>query len=427
MDSGQDVITVEQSQGVATVRLRFPEGKLSWPQLAQLLAVVEPLAANPSVEALELLSDHPAGLGLGTSLEALTEEEDRTRFARQGQQLLARFAALPIPTLAVLRGACLGPAFELALACDYRIAISGPDAWLGWPDLPPAWGGRFWASRLTSRRTLTQLLNGHRLTAREAYSAGLVDDVFTERRAKVEREHWRMRMLQSGRKRTGPACPWSLAADRQQFRQWEPDTSRLPGRRLFGQNPIEHLIVVGSHPIAASITVEAAMRGIQTASVGLPAESLNAAFTEALRRGRVTPLEADQARRRLNGFDRPADVILFTDDRLPHWDQVRPYLGPRTIVTTPAAGLPQLAMLDRRPDRQLGLTLYGAEQFARLVTQHATNPALLERLLLLLNGLGFECQRECLRPTGEYLFREDRWPRSQTAVQKAELLVEGTA
>ena len=42
--------------------------------------------------------------------------------ALRGQQLCAQLAGLPIPSVAVIAGACLGTGLQLALACDYRLA-----------------------------------------------------------------------------------------------------------------------------------------------------------------------------------------------------------------------------------------------------------------------------------------------------------------
>ena len=53
---------------------------------------------------------------------------------------------LLIPTVALIRGFCLG-GLELALACRYRIAENGPSTQLGLPEvklgLHPGWAGRF--------------------------------------------------------------------------------------------------------------------------------------------------------------------------------------------------------------------------------------------------------------------------------------------
>jgi enoyl-CoA hydratase/carnithine racemase len=63
--------------------------------------------------------------------------------SRLGRDAFAAVAALPVPSVALIEGTAVGGGFELALACDVRIAAD--DAVLGFPELRlgnlPAWGG----------------------------------------------------------------------------------------------------------------------------------------------------------------------------------------------------------------------------------------------------------------------------------------------
>ncbi len=68
----------------------------------------------------------------------------------RGHAVLDRLDRLPLPTVAVIHGYCLGGGLEVALACDYRIAID--DASFGFPEvllgLHPGLGGTVRLPRL---------------------------------------------------------------------------------------------------------------------------------------------------------------------------------------------------------------------------------------------------------------------------------------
>jgi 3-hydroxyacyl-CoA dehydrogenase/enoyl-CoA hydratase/3-hydroxybutyryl-CoA epimerase len=84
------------------------------------------------------------GIDLGTILSCRSSGEIE-EFVRSGQSVLDRLAALELPTIAVIHGACLGAGLELALACRRRVALASAAALqVGTPEvehgLIPAWG-----------------------------------------------------------------------------------------------------------------------------------------------------------------------------------------------------------------------------------------------------------------------------------------------
>jgi len=93
------------------------------------------------------------------------------------REATSALAAVSAATIAVLGGDAIGPAFELALACDVRIAADGIR--LGaqevrWGRIPAA-GGTQRLARLVGRGVaLRMLLLGELLTAAEALDLGLV-------------------------------------------------------------------------------------------------------------------------------------------------------------------------------------------------------------------------------------------------------------
>lgn len=106
----------------------------------------------------------------------------------RGHAVLDRLDRLPLPTVAVIHGYCLGGGLELALACDIRIAID--DASFGFPEillgLHPGLGGTLRLPHLISPvQGMTMMLTGKTERARRAKSLGIVDAVTQERHVRA--------------------------------------------------------------------------------------------------------------------------------------------------------------------------------------------------------------------------------------------------
>ena len=72
----------------------------------------------------EILDIAGADISQFTHLKTKKEAFD---LIRQAQWVLDKLEALPYPTLAMIKGFCLGGGLELALACRYRIAADTAD------------------------------------------------------------------------------------------------------------------------------------------------------------------------------------------------------------------------------------------------------------------------------------------------------------
>jgi enoyl-CoA hydratase len=119
----------------------------------------------------------------GADPEKLREQLRDPAFAQaldQGKELLALLADAPVPTLALVRGGCLGAGLETALCCDFRFAASS--ALFGFPEvelgLIPGFGGPLLLDGIATRRTAVDLLlSGRMIGADEAHALGIVDTV----------------------------------------------------------------------------------------------------------------------------------------------------------------------------------------------------------------------------------------------------------
>jgi 3-hydroxyacyl-CoA dehydrogenase / enoyl-CoA hydratase / 3-hydroxybutyryl-CoA epimerase len=122
-----------------------------------------------------------AGADLKTLLQGAKTGEMRG-FIERGQQVFNRLADLKIPTAAAIHGASAGGGFEVALACNYRVASEDPVTRIGLPEttlgLIPAWGGCTRLPRLIGAEKAAEvILKGKLYSAQEALELGLVDEV----------------------------------------------------------------------------------------------------------------------------------------------------------------------------------------------------------------------------------------------------------
>jgi len=109
-----------------------------------------------------------------------TSRADAESLSDRGAALCRAIEDLPFPVIGVLPGPALGGGAELAIACDFRVAEA--KSTLGFVQsrmgVTPAWGT---TSRLVSivgsARASKLLLTGASVTADQAYTLGLVDEV----------------------------------------------------------------------------------------------------------------------------------------------------------------------------------------------------------------------------------------------------------
>ena len=139
--------------------------------------------------------------------ERITDPVRATELAELGQQVCARLAGLPFPSVAVIHGFCLGGGLELALACRYRLAREDAATRLGLPEvrlgIHPGFAGSVRLPPLVGdMAALDMMLTGRTVSAREARRLGLVDEIVPERHLLNAAE----KILKSGAPRR--KAPW---------------------------------------------------------------------------------------------------------------------------------------------------------------------------------------------------------------------------
>ena len=150
--------------------------------LEELGALISEL--GPDIKGLVFMSAKPSIFLAGADLRSMRKmtTQDAVAFIQLGQDVFNRIAALSIPTVAAIHGAAVGGGYELALACDWRVASPDRSTKIGLPEtklgLVPAWGCSTRLPRLIGvPKALDFILNGRILPARPALKTGLIDDI----------------------------------------------------------------------------------------------------------------------------------------------------------------------------------------------------------------------------------------------------------
>ena len=146
---------------------------------------LDTLSRDSGVRGLIIRSAKPKIFIAGADLHGFTKEltgEKLSFLIEQGQKTFDRVAALPFPTVAAIHGVALGGGFEVALACDFRIASLDSATKLGLPEtmlgILPTWGGSTRLPRLIGLpAALEAILSGKQYGAKEAKKLGMVDEV----------------------------------------------------------------------------------------------------------------------------------------------------------------------------------------------------------------------------------------------------------
>jgi len=146
-----------------------------------LFKAIQSARDDNTVRAVLILSNGRAFCA-GADIRELAALNGQTglAFAEYGQSVFRALENLGKPSLAAVQGAAMGGGMELAMAATLRIAseeavFAQPEVRLG---VIPGFGGTQRLTRLVGRgRAMAWCLSGQKIRAREAESAGLVNEV----------------------------------------------------------------------------------------------------------------------------------------------------------------------------------------------------------------------------------------------------------
>ena len=133
---------------------------------------------------LIIASAKTAGFVAGADVREFSELDSAAgarALIERGWHIFNRLAGVSYPTLALIRGHCLGGGLELALACRYRVVVDEPVTKLALPEvmlgIVPGWGGmKRLPATIGPAAALDLMLTGKSVDAKKARRLGLADE-----------------------------------------------------------------------------------------------------------------------------------------------------------------------------------------------------------------------------------------------------------
>ncbi|MFT4901204.1 MAG: 3-hydroxyacyl-CoA dehydrogenase/enoyl-CoA hydratase/3-hydroxybutyryl-CoA epimerase [Lentimonas sp.] len=174
-----------RTNGTATLTFDRPDSTaniLDEDTLSELLNLLKEIEQDDSITALLICSAKPNVFIAGADIPSLSNctPGELAALIDLGHEAFSLLESLSIPTIAAIHGACLGGGYELALACDWRIASDDKCTKIGLPEtrlgILPAWGGCTRLPRLiTLPNALPLILGGKNYSAKAAARKELID------------------------------------------------------------------------------------------------------------------------------------------------------------------------------------------------------------------------------------------------------------
>eukprot|EP00096_Caligus_rogercresseyi_P012963 TRINITY_DN562_c0_g1_i1.p1 TRINITY_DN562_c0_g1~~TRINITY_DN562_c0_g1_i1.p1 ORF type:complete len:763 (-),score=220.08 TRINITY_DN562_c0_g1_i1:295-2583(-) len=175
-----------KDDGIAVLKLDSPGVKvnsLNTEVLEEMKTLYGRLSSDESVKGIVLMSGKPdcfiAGMDI-SMVDTCKTPADGERLSKDAHDILFAMESSKKPIVAAIMGHALGGGLEVALACQYRIAVDGMKTSLGLPEvmlgLLPGGGGLQRVPHLGGMLTaLDMCLTGKLLKSPKAKKLGLVD------------------------------------------------------------------------------------------------------------------------------------------------------------------------------------------------------------------------------------------------------------
>ena len=199
---------IEVVENAGFVRLTISRPKalnaLNSDVLVELERVLAELETRDDLRAVLITGAGEKSFVAGADIAEMRDKtpEEARDFARQALDTFKRLETLPVPTVALVNGFCLGGGCELALACDW--AVASDNAIFGQPEVLlgviPGFGG---TQRLPRRvgpaMAIDLVATGRKIDAGEALRIGLVNRVMPQAELEAYVEELTKQLAGNGR------------------------------------------------------------------------------------------------------------------------------------------------------------------------------------------------------------------------------------
>jgi len=423
-DDGICVLTFDRPESGANV---FDAATMQ--NLSEHLDAIE---NDPAVQGVIVASAKKSIFIAGADLKTLLKQAqtgEMRAFIAEGQKTFNRLAALKIPTVAAIHGACAGGGYEITLACDYRVASNDSATKVGLPEttlgLVPAWGGATRLPRLIGPNAAAEvILKGKLYGAEDALRIGLVDEVVapeelmgaarkklnegkrkpsqpaeTEKEIAAPRDHNAApaRALEVISRGLRSSVDESLAMELDAIVELgETETTRNLIRNFFlgdkfrkgaskaVAEKITHAAVIGAGVMGAGIAQWLSSRGVSVILRDVSIEQLDRGlgniertYAEAVKRNLMSEEKARQGRARIVASTQPEEmrdvqiVIEAASEKLEVKKQIFRDLAAKTpailATNTSALSISELGETTGGPGRVIGLHFFNPVSRMKLV------------------------------------------------------------
>ncbi|MFD2923073.1 enoyl-CoA hydratase-related protein [Halobacillus naozhouensis] len=175
-------VSMEITDSLATITLNRPErlNCFDYDMLQQLEETLQTLQFDRNIRAVIFTGAGEKAFSAGADLkerQTLTEKEVR-RNVNKIRNVFTLIEEMPQPTIAAINGYALGGGFELALACDFRLAVSQAKMGLtevSWAIIPGAGGTQRLTNLIGPSHAKELILTARRIDAKAAKDLGILN------------------------------------------------------------------------------------------------------------------------------------------------------------------------------------------------------------------------------------------------------------